>query len=357
MIVVKHGFGDQVKVRRRSVMGQQRFLQRGLRFICLLLFLMVPSITKAQSLDELYKRAAKEGTVNFYGTLAQINAEKILPVFEKRFPGVKVNQLDITSDQLVTRATTEARAGKTIGDIFQAPLKTVLQMRDQKLLLATTLPEAGDYPANMKDADWVASNLQFTVVAWNTNLVKAQEEPKEFDDLADARWKNRLIAEPRDVELLVGLARHKFKSDDRATALLKKIAANGVEFHKGHSDLTELLTAGQAALCLTCYAHQYPGRIKKGAPLKLLLSEGLGSIDATAIFKDAPHPNAALLFARWAAAKEGQAAYAEGGRAPAHPKMKPIDPIKPERVYALDAEDIKEYPKYEKAWKSIFHLR
>ena len=41
--------------------------------------------------------------VNFYGTLAQINAEKILPVFEKRYPGVKVSQLDVTSDQLVTR--------------------------------------------------------------------------------------------------------------------------------------------------------------------------------------------------------------------------------------------------------------
>jgi len=62
---------------------------------------------RAQSPDELYKKAAQEGVVNFYGTLAQINAEKILPVFEKRYSGVKVSQLDVTSDQLVTRATTE----------------------------------------------------------------------------------------------------------------------------------------------------------------------------------------------------------------------------------------------------------
>jgi hypothetical protein len=38
--------------------------------------------------DNLYKQAAQEGIVNFYGTLAQINAEKILPVFEKTYPGV-----------------------------------------------------------------------------------------------------------------------------------------------------------------------------------------------------------------------------------------------------------------------------
>jgi len=43
---------------------------------------------RAQTGDDLYKKAAQEGIVNFYGTLAQINAEKILPVFEKRYPGV-----------------------------------------------------------------------------------------------------------------------------------------------------------------------------------------------------------------------------------------------------------------------------
>src|ERR1043166_5974852 len=107
-------------------------------FFISLIFL---SPSRADTLDDLHKKAVKEGVVSFYGTLAQVNAEKILPVFEKRFPGVKVNQLDITSDQLVTRATTEARAGKTLGDIFQAPLKTVLQMRDQKLLLNATRSE------------------------------------------------------------------------------------------------------------------------------------------------------------------------------------------------------------------------
>src|SRR6266481_3065268 len=67
----------------------------------------------SQSMDELYKQALKEGgTLNFYGTLAQINAEKILPVFEKRFPGIKVNHVDATADKLAARAITEARGGQ-----------------------------------------------------------------------------------------------------------------------------------------------------------------------------------------------------------------------------------------------------
>lgn len=56
---------------------------------------------QAQTLDELYRKAMSDGVVNFYGTLAQVNAEKILPVFEKRFPGIKINQVDITSNNLV----------------------------------------------------------------------------------------------------------------------------------------------------------------------------------------------------------------------------------------------------------------
>ena len=160
----------------------------------------------------------------------------------------------------------------------------------------------------------MASDLQFIIAAWNTTLVKKEEEPKQFEDFADPRWKNRLIAEPRDLEMLMGFAKYKFNSDEKAIALWKRIAANNVEFHSGHSQLAELLVAGQAAVCLTCYSHHYPLRIKKGAPVNYMLSEGVASINATAIFKNAPHPNSALLYARWVASQEGQKAMAQGGR-------------------------------------------
>ncbi len=130
----------------------------------LLVILFHPHVAQGQTLDELHQKAIQEGVVNFYGTLAQVNAGKILPLFEKRFSGVKINQVDITSDNLVARALAEARGGKTVGDIFQAPLKTAVQLYNQKLLLEATLPEYAAYPANMKGSYWVASNLQFIVV-------------------------------------------------------------------------------------------------------------------------------------------------------------------------------------------------
>ena len=325
------------------------------------LFLVFGALTgrvNAQSLDEIHKAAVKEGgTLNFYGTLAQVNAERILPVFEKRFPGIKVNHVDATSDKLVARAVTEARGGRTLADVLQIPLENVSQAYSQKLLLETKLPESAAYPEGMKGSFWTASDLQFFIAAWNTNLVKKEEEPKSYDDFLHPRWKGRLIAEPRDLEMLLAFAKYRFKSDEKAIEFWKKIAAQNVEFHKGHSQLAELLVAGQAAACLTCYSHHYPSRIKKGAPLNYMLTEGVASINATAIFKDAPHPKTALLFARWIASEEGQKVMAQGGRTPAHPKVEPVDKTRTEKIYAISVEDLKEFPKYEKIWKEIFRLR
>jgi iron(III) transport system substrate-binding protein len=312
----------------------------------------------AQTLDELHKKALSEGgTLNFYATLAQVNASTILPAFEKRFPGVKVNHVDATSDQLAARIIAESRGGKVIADIFQTLLDAMMRVQNQSLFLDKLYPEASAYPDELKGTTWVATDLIYIVPAWNTSKIKKEDEPKQFEDFAEPRWKNIVIAEPRDFQLLLGLAKHKYKSDEKAVALLKRIAANNLEFHKGHSQLAELLVAGQAAACLTCYTHHFPSRKRKGAPLDYMLTEGTGDIDATAILKNAPHPNTALLFARWTASEEGQKVYAQGGRVPAHPKVEPVEKTRPTRIYPVGEQDIKDYPKYEKLWKEIFGLR
>ncbi len=327
-------------------------------FVAIAVAFTPPGLGAAQNLDDLHKLALKEGgRLNFYGTLAQVNAERILPVFEKRFSGIKINHVDATSDKLVARAVTEARGGKTLGDVLQIPLENLSQAYDQGLLLEVKLPESAAYPEGLKGAFWTASDLQYFIAAWNTNLVKKEEEPKSYDDFLHPRWKGRLIAEPRDLEMLLAFAKYRFKSDEKAIDYWRKIAAHNVEFHKGHSQLAELLVAGQAAVCLTCYSHHYPSRIKRGAPVNYMLSEGVASINGTAIFKNAPHPNTAMLFARWVASEEGQKVMSAGGRNPAHPKVEPTEKTRTEKTYFITVADLKEFPKYDKIWKEIFRLR
>ena len=118
---------------------------RGLFYLGFLCTVMLFSATAgyAQSIDETYKQALKEGgTLNVYGTLTPDTAQKVLPVFEKRFPGMKTVNTGASSDKIVARAISEARGGRTIGDVFHMNLENVMQVHEQGLVLDKLPPEA-----------------------------------------------------------------------------------------------------------------------------------------------------------------------------------------------------------------------
>jgi iron(III) transport system substrate-binding protein len=312
----------------------------------------------AQSIDETYKQALKEGgALNVYGTLTPDTAVKVLPVFEKRFPGIKTINTGASGDKIVARAISEARGGRTIGDVFHMNLENVIQVHEQGLVLEKLPPEADGFASQLKGTYWVATRFNTLVAAWNTQLVSKADEPKSFEEFADPKWKGKLLAEPRDAEVLIAFAEQKYKNADAAIALFKKIATNGVEFHSGHPQLVELLMAGQGSVCITCYTHHLLPRIQKGAQINYLRTVGVGLISATAVFKNAPHPNSAWLFHRWAASDEGQKTFGIEGRIPANPKIAPAEPIDVTTVYSLGEKEYREFGKYEKIWKQIFNLR
>jgi iron(III) transport system substrate-binding protein len=313
---------------------------------------------KAEALDALYEKAKREGRVVVYMATSTRTETVVFPAFEKRFPGIKVDHVNATADKLVSRAIAEARGGRVLADVLSGTLDYVSQAREQRLLLDLSLPEAQAYSAALRGVDWVATDTEYFIAAWNTSRVKKGDEPRSFEDFADPRWANRLIAEPRDFQVLMGLAKYKFKNEGKAVELFKRIAANKPEFHKGHSQLVELLSAGHADVCLTCYAHHVPPLKKKGAPLEIMTSEGVGRIGGTVtLLKGAPHSNAGMLWARWLISEEGQGVFAQAGETPAHPKVKPLETIVPEKIYMLSADDTKEYRKFEKLWNEIFDLR
>jgi len=313
----------------------------------------------AESLSDLHEKAKKEGgKLTIYAALSARSIEVILPAFMKRFPGVVIDHIDATADQLITRIISEGRGGRVLADVLGGALPYMAQASDQKLLASLPVPEAAGYPPHMKSDVWIATDTQYYVIGWNTNLVKKGDEPKGFEDLTNAKWKNNIMGEPRDFQMLIGFAKRKYNSDEKAADLFRKIATNQIEFHRGHSQLAEFLVAGQRPACFTCYAHHFPPRVKKGAPIQSLLSEGVGEVGgAVSIVKGAPHPNAALLWARWAISEEGQRVYAQAGETPAHPHVEPLEKVRPTAAYMLTIDDHKEFPKYEKIWKEIFQIR
>lgn len=312
----------------------------------------------AESLDQLYEKAKKEGKITLYAPLSARAMEVIPPAFMKRFPGIAVDHIDATSDKLIARVLAEQKGGRVIADVMSGALTYLPQILDLNIVAPLDVPEAAAFPAALKGDRWVATDMQFYIAGWNTHLVKKGEEPKQYEDVANPRWKSNIMGEPRDYQLLIGFAKRKYNNDERAIDLFKKIAANQVEFHRGHSQLAELLVAGQRAICFTCYSHHFPQRMRKGAPVQPLLSEGVSEVGGSVtLLKGAPHPNAALLWIRWAISEEGQKVYAQAGETPAHPKVEPLEKIRPTAAYMLTVEDIKEFPRYEKIWKDIFQIR
>ena len=87
---------------------------------------------------------------------------KIYPVFEKRFPGIKINHVDATSDKLSARAITEARGGKTFADVVEFGLEDINKIYEQGLILEKVPPEVAAYPANLRGSYWAANNLIFS---------------------------------------------------------------------------------------------------------------------------------------------------------------------------------------------------
>ncbi len=312
----------------------------------------------AESLDALYAKARQEGEVSLYATVNRTSGPKIFQAFEARFPGVQVNWTDGTAERLSARIMAESRGGKVLVDVLQTNIENVAQLRGQGLVAdLESVPEAAAYPDALRGAYWVASDLKFYVVAWNTTLVKPEDEPRQFEDLAEPRWKDRIMIDSGDAQFLAAIAKHKYQSDDRAAELLRRIAANDPEFHTGHSELVELLVAGQRDVCLTCFSHHFPPRLARGAPLGYLLAEGVGLISANATFRNAPHPHAARLFTRWVTSEEGQQAYAIAGHTPAHPAVPPVEATRPEKIYPLTATDMQDYSRYERQWRDTFRLR
>jgi iron(III) transport system substrate-binding protein len=323
-----------------------------------------PSADELQSLqqmpiDQLYEQAKQEGELTVYGGGSII--PELVPIFEKRFPGIKVDNVDSTADDLVTRSVAEARGGRVIGDVWQSPMDAAVQMRQQKLLADFKPAEADAYPDNLKGDYWVGTELQFMIVGWNTNLVSEAEAPQTFEDLADPKWRGKLIADPRDVQLLLSFALSRYKDEQKADDLFKKIAANNPQFHRGRREIAEtLLPAGQAAVCFTCNAHHFPDLIKKGAPVNFELNEGMAQVIGTAVFANSPHPKAGTLFARWIVSKEGQDAYANSTsepRAVAYPGIKSEAPV-PKDWWTVSPEELtKDLAHYTDIWNEIFNIR
>jgi iron(III) transport system substrate-binding protein len=247
--------------------------------------------------QRLLAGAKQEGAVTFYSNAPTEDNTAIVGAFEKKY-GIKVNLYRASSEDIRQRILNEARARRFDVDFILNNAPAMEALTAERLLQEVKSPHLADVmPAAMPPhRSWVGFCLNVLVSAYNTNLVKKSELPATYQDLLDPKWKGRIAIEADDSDWFAGLIEQ--MGQERGTKLFRDIAAsNGFSVRKGHTLLTNLVSAGEVPLALTVFNYTAEQFKKKGAPLDWFAIDPLISMpNSVAVAATVPHPHAAVLF-------------------------------------------------------------
>ena len=313
----------------------------------------------------LLDAAKKEGALSVYTSLNTRDSGPIVEAFEKKY-GVRTQLWRASSEKVVQRAVTEARAGRHSVDAFESNGPELEQLFREKLLSEFWSPYFKDLsPAAFpKHRHYVADRLNFFVLAWNTQLVKPEDVPSSYADLLLPKYKGKVGIEANDTDWFAGMVKamgsdksenkNDGKSDEKGLAYFRQLAATQPQVRTGHTLMGELLSSGEIAIVVSIYNHVVEKMIVRGAPVKWkALAPTLGRPNGVAVAKQAAHPHAALLFADFMLSPQGQQLIKERNRVPAslavasHMNKFPFELIDP--MVTLDEDD-----KWNKLWSQLF---
>ena len=297
--------------------------------------------------------AKKEKQVTVYTSLNLKDSVPITQAFEKKY-GVKVELWRSSSEKVLQRAVTEARAGRFSVDAFELNGPEMEALYREGLLDEFYSPQFQNLPpaAFPKHRHYAADRFNFFTIAYNTKLVKPDEVPNSYEDLAHPRWIGRIGIEASDTDWFGSIV--KYMGEKKGLEFFRKLAQMKPQVRTGHTLIAELVASGEIPLAATIYNHNAERLMVNGAPIKWkALKPTFGRPNAVAVAKRAQRPYAALLFADFMLSLEGQKLIKERNRVPASPKVDsnlndfPYEMIDP--VIVLD-----EASKWEKIWSELF---
>jgi iron(III) transport system substrate-binding protein len=325
-------------------------------FYIFAIFILFTARATAASLEDAAKA---EGEVVFYSSLNNEQIVTLIEAFKKKFPFIKPSFYRATSERVLQRASTEAKAGRYAVDVATAAGFQLELMKESGLTQKYVPPEAAFYNDGFKDADghWVSVHSLLNAMAYNTQLVKTAEAPKKYEDLLAPRWKGRLGVNLQDPEWYVNLQRRWGK--EKARNFLKGLAAQQPGLRDGHNITAQLLAAGEFHAVSNTYAH-IAARIKnQGGPVQYVFDEPVITyVHPIALMKAAPHPNAGKLLIGFILSAEGQRMLHDQGRIPSHRDIDPlVFSLRNVKLFASDPKFAKEYAPAGEEMRAIFGVR
>lgn len=264
--------------------------------------------------------ARAEGALLLYTSMDLEESQPIIEAFMKKYPFIRGEIYRASGEDVAQKILTEYRGRKYVVDLFEGTGIDVAKLIKEGYAQAYYTPRAGAFPRQAKDAKgfWIATRYNILVAAWNTNLVSDADSPRTYEDLLAARWRGRIGIEASDQVWLGTL--FELWGEAKAMEFFRTLAAQGLQIRSGHTLLANLIVAGEIPMSPTIYNHRAELLKGRRAPIDWRpLQPAVAIPHVVALPKNAPHPNAAMLFIDFLLSRDGQAELVKLGRIPAYP--------------------------------------
>ncbi len=277
-------------------------------------FMLLASSAHAQSpaeWDKTVAAAKAEGKVVFYsGLVGSPSTAAIARAFEKTY-GISADFLDLRISEIRERMRAEQIAGRVIGDVLTTSynVTTSIEMNEGHIQPLKDFPNkrrvrAASRIDNPSGTQVPVYMLKYGILI-NTRLVGPADEPQRWADLTDPKWAGKILAD--DPRALGGgfnafVAQH----DKLGVEFLKKLADQKPVFSRDLRESERRVSRGEYPLYAPFLFNDYASL--RGLPIKAIVpQEGVAFVQFVAsMIKNAPHPNAALLFINFLLSDEAQ---------------------------------------------------
>jgi iron(III) transport system substrate-binding protein len=277
---------------------------------------------------QLIEAAKKEGKVVYYTSVDLPLAEKLAKSFEAKYPGIEVRVERSGAERVFQRIGQEYTSNVHAVDVVNSSDAAHFIVWKRDGLLAPYVPEdvAKFYPAEHRDADGMFASWRawLSVIAYNTELVKAADAPKSFADLLDPKWKGKIVKAHPGYSGTIMTATFQM-ARDLGWDYFEKLAKQGIMQVQSSADPPKKLALGERAVMADGNEYNIFQLKESGQPVEAVYAtEGSPLIvGPNGIFKAAPNPNAARLFQSYCFTTDAQQfAIDVGGLRSMHPQTK-----------------------------------
>ena len=295
--------------------------------------------------EELIQAAKKEGKVVYYTSIDLPMAQRIGKAFEAKYPGISVRVERSGAERVFQRIGQEYSSKIHAVDVVNSSDAAHMIVWKRDGLLAPYMPEdvAKHYAAEHRDAEGTFASFRATlsVMAYNSNLVKAEEAPKSFADLLDPKWAGKIVKAHPSYSGTIMTATFQI-SRDLGWEYFEKLAKQRIMQVQSATDPPKKLGLGERAVMADGSEYIVFQMMDQGQPIApIYASEGTPLvIGPNAVFKAAPNPNAARLFQSFCFSLECQQLIVDfGGLRSLHPQVKEKAGHKPLKDIKLMKED------------------